>query len=134
MDADQPKKQSFREAAQAYDRTSKLFRELMRYKDEIASLRQKGASFHTIRELLQNDNLKVSWKTVSRFCRKMFGAEKRRKKLGVPTQPTISTKSDPPGENGNDGLFASMQDQRNKSPGPWVPRKRGPRIADSKNL
>ena len=67
MDADQPKKQSFREAAQAYDRTSKLFRELMRYKDEIASLRQKGASFHTIRELLQNDNVNVSWKTVSRF-------------------------------------------------------------------
>ncbi len=63
MEAEQPKKQSFREAAQEYDRTPKLFRELIKYKDDIASLRQKGASFDTISELLQKDNVRVSWKT-----------------------------------------------------------------------
>jgi len=134
MDTDQPKRQTFREAAQAYDRTSKLFRELMQYKDEIASLRQRGASFDTIRELLQNENVRVSWKTISRFCRKVLGSENRRRKTGIPNRPPVPKTGSPPFEDGAGGLFATLHDQRNKSPGPWVPRKRGPRIADSKNL
>jgi hypothetical protein len=41
MEAEQSQRQSFREAAQAFDRTPKLFRQLMKYKDDIAALRQK---------------------------------------------------------------------------------------------
>lgn len=134
METEQPHKQSFREAAQEYDRTPKLFRELMKYKEDIAILRQKGASFDTISELLQKDNLRVSWKTVSRFCRRILSTEKRRRKSaeGIPASE--------PGENGakteggSVSLLTALNEQRGKVLGPWTPRKRGPRITDSKNL
>jgi hypothetical protein len=134
MEAEQPKKQSFREAAQEYDRTPRLFRELMKYKDDIAALRQKGASFDTISELLQNDDLKVSWKTVSRFCRKVFGTEKRRRKSSeaVPASEPVENRSKT--GDGAVGLLTSLNEQRSKVLGPWTPRKRGPRLANSKNL
>ena len=127
MDADQPKKKSFREAAEAFDRASKLFRQLMPYKDEIASLRQRGASFDTIRELLLIDNVDVSWKTVSRFCRQVVRPGKRRVRQNGATEPVSSAAN-------NGGLAKTLSDRRTESPGPWTPRKRGPRIADSKNL
>jgi hypothetical protein len=134
MEAEQPNKQSFREAAQKYDNTPKLFQELMKYKDDIAALRQKGASFDTISELLQNDDVKVSWKTVSRFCRKVFGTEKRRRKSG-PTMPgSESVENRPKTAEGAVSLLTSVNEQSSKVLGPWAPRKRGPRIADSKNL
>ncbi len=134
MEAEHPKKQSFREAAQEFDRTSKLFRELMKYKDDIAALRQKGASFDTISELLQNDDVKVSWKTISRFCGKVLGTDKRRNK-GAEAIPAIETvKNRSKTGNGAVSLLTSLNEQRSKVLGPWTPRKRGPRIADSKNL
>jgi hypothetical protein len=126
MEANQPTRQSFREAAQEYDRTPKLFRELMKYKDEIVALRQKGASFDTISELLQKDNVKASWKTVSRFCRKIIGSEKRRKKSAEANPTSISA--------GSISLTAALNAQRDKESGSWPARKRGPHITDSKNL
>jgi hypothetical protein len=134
MEAEQPQKQSFREAAQAFDRTPKLFRALMKYKDDIAALRQKGASFDTISELLQKDNVRVSWKTISRFCRKVIGTEKRRRKSaeGIPTSEPVEKRS----KSGDEtvSLLSALNDQRSKVVGPWTPRKRGPHITDSKNL
>jgi len=134
MDNSQPKKQSFREAAEAFDPASKLFRELMRYKDEILNLRHRGASFDTIRELLLNDNVNVSWKTISRFCRTVIGSDKRHKKRGVPAESPVSVASNSAIQNGAGGLSTALQDRRSKLPGPWVPRKRGPRVADPNNL
>jgi hypothetical protein len=134
MEAEQPQKQSFREAAQEFDRTPKLFRALMKYKDDIAVLRQKGASFDTISELLQKDNLRVSWKTVSRFCRKIIGTEKRRKKSAetIRASEPVEKRS----KNGDEtaSLLSALNEQRSKVVGPWTPRKRGPHITDSKNL
>src|SRR5437899_3908602 len=131
METEQPKKQSFREAAQEFDRTSKLFQELMKHKDDIAALRQKGASFDTISELLQKDNVRVSWKTVSRFCRKIFSAEKRRRKSGaaIPASETVENRSKT--RDGAVSLLTVLNEQRSKVLGPWTPRKRGPRITDS---
>ncbi len=134
MEAEQPKKQSFREAAQEYDRTPKLFRELIKYKDDIASLRQKGASFDTISELLQKDNVRVSWKTVSRFCRKVFSTEKRRRKSAEAIQAFEPVENRSKTGDGAAGLHTALNEQRSIVLGPWTPRKRGPRIADSKNL
>ena len=134
METAESKKQSFREAAQAYDRTSKLFRELMKYKDDIAALRQKGASFDTIRELLQNDDVRVSWKTVSRFCRKVFGTERRRRRNAPSAQASDGAANGRQVEAGAASLLAALNEQRTKVLRPWTPRKRGPRIADSKNL
>jgi hypothetical protein len=134
MENEQPQKQSFREAAQAFDRTPKLFRALMKYKDDIAALRQKGASFDTISELLQKDDVRVSWKTISRFCRKVIGTEKRRRKSaeGIPTSEPVEKRS----KNGDEtvSLLSALNAQRSKVVGPWTPRKRGPHITDSKNL
>ena len=134
MEANQPTRQSFREAAQEYDRTPKLFRELMKYKDEIVALRQKGASFDTISELLQRDNVKASWKTVSRFCRKIIGSEKRRKKSAEanPTSEPADNRSKISA--GSISLTAALNAQRDKESGSWPARKRGPHITDSKNL
>jgi hypothetical protein len=134
MEAEQPQRQSFREAAQEYDRTSKLFRELMKYRDDIAALRQKGASFDTISELLQKDNVRVSWKTVSRFCRKVFSTEKRRRKSAEAIQAFEPVENRSKIGDGAAGLHTALNEQRSKVLGPWTPRKRGPRIADSKNL
>jgi hypothetical protein len=134
MENEQSQRQSFREAAQAFDRTPKLFRQLMKYKDDIAALRQKGASFDTISELLQKDDVTVSWKTVSRFCRKVIGMEKRRRKsaTGIPTSEPVEKRS----KNGDEtaSLLSALNEQRSKVAGPWTPRKRGPHITDSKNL
>jgi hypothetical protein len=134
MEAEQPQRQSFREAAQEFDRTPKLFRALMKYKDDIAALRQKGASFDTISELLQKDNVMVSWKTVSRFCRKVIGTEKRRRKSGesIPASELVETRSKT--GDGAVSLLSTLKEQRSKVVGPWTPRKRGPHITDSKNL
>ena len=134
MEAEQSQRQSFREAAQEFDRTPKLFRQLMRYKDDIAALRQKGASFDTIRELLQKDDVRVSWKTVSRFCRKIIGTEKRRRKSGeaIPASEPVEKRSKT--GDGADSLLSALNEQRSKVVGPWTSRKRGPHITDSKNL
>ena len=134
METPHPKKQSFREAAQAYDCTSKLFRELMKYKDDIAALRQKGASFDTIRELLQNDDVQVSWKTVSRFCRKVFSTDRRRRRNAPIAQTPDGAANGRQVDVGAASELIALNEQRTKVFGPWTPRKRGPRIADSKNL
>jgi hypothetical protein len=134
MEAEQSQRQSFREAAQEFDRTPKLFRQLMRYKDDIAALRQKGASFGTISELLQKDDVTVSWKTVSRFCRKVIGTEKRRRKSAeaIPASEPAETRSKT--GDGAVSLLSALNEQRSKVVGPWTSRKRGPHITDSKNL
>ncbi|HEY3853675.1 MAG TPA: hypothetical protein VGO67_04695 [Verrucomicrobiae bacterium] len=134
MESEQPQTQSFREAAKEFDRTPKLFRQLMKYKDDIAALRQKGASFGIISELLQKDNVRVSWKTVSRFCRKIIGTEKRRRKStdAIPPSGLVETRSKT--GDGAASLLSALNEQRSKVVGPWTPRKRGPHITDSKNL
>jgi len=134
METSQTTRQSFREAAQEYDHTPKLFRELMKYKDEIVALRQKGASFDTISELLQRDNVKASWKTVSRFCRKVTGSEKRRRKSAEAVPPPEPADSRSRIGDGSSSLTAALNAQRGKELGPRSARKRGPHITDSKNL
>jgi len=131
-------KASFEQAVRNYKRASKLVRILLKYKSGIAELRRKHASFDIIRELLAADGVTVSARTVARFCHQVIEAEgeprKRqyvRKSSPAGIAPNENQKHPEAGTNGNTDLLA---EQREKTIGPWTPRRRGPRITDSKNL
>lgn len=122
MDADSNNhaKKPFRQAVQEFDSTSKLFRQLVPFKDGITELRRKKASFATIAGLLKDEGVVVSYKTIARFHQR-FGPKK-----GKALQPT---EAEP-----NGSVQSLLHDRREQTTGPWTPRKRGPRIADAKTL
>jgi len=129
-------KKPFHQAAREYDNTPKLFRRLLPFKDGIAELRQKRASFATIAELLTDEGIAVSRKTVTRFCRKFLAPESRARREKRPPESIrplqravrAATASE------NQTVSAQLEERRARVIGPWSPRKRGPRIADAKNL
>jgi hypothetical protein len=130
MDAKETVKMSFREAAQKFDGTPKSFRQLAGYKDEIAELRRKGASYDAISELLKMDGISVSWKTIARFCHATFDSGRfRKRRATLPKLSVLPPNSNHSGENSHAALK-----ERQESVGSCTRRKRGPRIADSKNL
>jgi hypothetical protein len=64
------------------------FQTLLPFKEGIAELRRKGASYETIADILRNLNVAVSHDTVTRFCHKVLGfapAQRRRRKQRVST-------------------------------------------------
>lgn len=110
-------------------------------KERILELRSKHASYDTVRILLAEANIVVSTDTVYRFCRDVVGKttrSRRPKKAGEAKEAPQRTPS------GSQGAAAPAQAavsvvehlavQRQQNNGPWKPRKKGPRIADSKNL
>lgn len=132
-------KARFAELARKYEpKLPRKFAQMMPFKEWIRELRSKGASCDDIRTLLADVNVTVANDTVHRFCRDMIGNESRRgRKQRVVGSPQASTNSSPqPGEPAaqSNPLAASLVEQRGRVLGPWTPRKRGPRIADSKNL
>ena len=129
-------KKPFHQAAREYDNTPKLFRRLLPFKDGIAELRQKGASYATIAELLSDEGITVSRKTLTRFCRKFFASELRDKRdKGPPEAIRPSPRAvEAAIASENQTVSALLDERRAKVIGPWSPRKRGPRIADAKNL
>jgi hypothetical protein len=61
---------------------SAKFQKLLPFKDGIAELRRKGASYETIADILRNTNVVVSHDTVTRFCREVLEltpAQRRRR-------------------------------------------------------
>lgn len=128
-------KKPFHQAVQEFEGMSKLFRQLVPFKDGIAELRRKKASYSIIAELLKGEGVVVSYKTVARFHQKSVAVELRSK----PTKRKVS--SPPSGDEmqsrrtGPNGSVQSLlKERREQNLGPWTPRKRGPRIADPKNL
>jgi hypothetical protein len=99
-------------------KASAKFRKLLPFKDGVAELRRKGASYATITDILRNMNVAVSHDTVARFCHEVLGValvERRRRK---PRARDVSRKpSNPP-----------------HSPSITDPSMRGPRVADSNNI
>jgi hypothetical protein len=69
---------------------------------------------------------------VHRFCRKVIGQKPVRQSNAGAKEilPFKISPVQPPPEN----IQATLREQRERIPGPWSRRKRGPRIADSKNL
>lgn len=118
------------------------------FRDQIASLRAKGASYRIITALLQSADIKVSHETVARFCRDVIGENtgrhKRRKPsrnntrkveshaLPEPMSQSLSTAS----SEGDSSVVKLIQQNRDDEMSPTlsVPRSKGPRIADPNNV
>ena len=97
------------------------YRALNEVKESIIALRERKASYETIRTLLhENAGIEVSHQTVARYCREVLDAGKARKPRRPKTpaeQPPASVPAEPPVQS----HFGSR-------------KPRGPHIADSKNL
>ena len=97
------------------------YRALEEVKDCIVELRDKQASYQTIRAILHdNAGIEVSHQTIARYCREMLESSKT-KKLRRPKTPTAEQP-------------LSAQTEFQSRPPIGHPRPRGSRIADSKNL
>jgi len=97
------------------------YRALNEVKDSIIALRERQASYETIRAMLhENAGIEVSHQTVARYCREVLDAAKPKK----PRRPKTPPPETP----------AATQGELAAHPPSGQPRLRGPRIADSKNL
>lgn len=136
----------FAEAVRAFTPVSaSRYAKLVPFKDGIAELRQKGASYRLIRELLATIDVAVAVDTVGNFVREVIEqrppsrpARSRRpvrtvsepstaRSLPTPSKPQFpfAVAPPPPSPAAEDAL---------KAPPPDQPRGRGPRIADPANL
>jgi hypothetical protein len=132
-------KARFAELARKYEpKLPRKFAQMMPFKEWIRELRSKGASCDDIRILLADVNVKVANDTVHRFCRDMLANESRRGRKRHSDITLRASKNDAPQPPDapvqSTSLAAGLAEQRGQVLGPWTPRKRGPRIADSKNL
>lgn len=97
------------------------YRALEEVKDSIIELRERKASYQTIRAMLHdNAGIEVSHQTVARYCREMLESSKTKK----PRRQRVAGDEQP----------APAQTESQSRPHIGYPRPRGPRIADSKNL
>lgn len=97
------------------------YRALEEVKDCIIELRDKKASYQTIRAILHdNVGIEVSHQTIARYCREMLESSKAKKPRRSKTPPTEAA--------------ASAQEELPARSPVGQSRSRGPRIADSKNL
>lgn len=106
------------------------FQALHPFKDGIADLRSKRASFRTIADLLNQLGVEVSHNTVARFCAQVVNGKPARRRFRK--QPSKPAKPAP-------DLKAAVQEKRqfqitSASPVPTPSERRGPRIADPKNV
>lgn len=110
----------------------KRFAALLPHRDGIAELRQKGASFGMIRELLAMAGIEVAADTVRRFYRDVIeeprtGARRsaKRERSAAPAPPSPPSATPP----------ASPITAAAAPPSATEPtRSRGPRVADPRNL
>jgi hypothetical protein len=120
-----------------YPKLTKSNALLLPFRNEIRALRARDAAYDNIRLILAEENIVVSLNTLSRFCRDVLGE----KAAAPPKQrsPKISPAPVQPVPTDEQVLVApslqsELQERREHLPGVWGRRKRGPRIADSKNL
>jgi hypothetical protein len=110
---------------------------LLPFRNEIRALRARDAAYDDIRLILAEENIVVSLNTLYRFCRDVLG-----EKTPAPPKQRSPKRSPAPVEPAPTdepvlvapSLQAALQEHRERLPGVWGRRKRGPRIADSKNL
>ena len=97
------------------------YRALNEVKESIMALRERKASYETIRVMLQeNAGIDVSHQTVARYCREMLDSGKAKK----PRRPKTSTPEQPATAQGELPSRSFMGSRR----------PRGPHIADPRNL
>ena len=118
------------------------FRTLMPYKDGIAGLRAKNASFRTISQILKQTGVSVSHDTVARFCHAVVEPtqprQKSRPKSASATTDERRTQTQAALTSGAGNTLdvgALLQERRNADAATGASGKsRGPRIADPKNV
>jgi len=138
--SDQPREQSkarLRTKIKQYPKLTKSNARLFPYRNEIRALRARDAAYDDIRLILAQENVVVSLNTLYRFCRDVLGEKTAPKPTHPPHQGVsiISPASvQPPASAVPASFQTALQDRRERLPGLWGRRKRGPRIADSKNL
>ena len=97
------------------------YRALEEVKDSIIELRERKASYQTIRAMLhENAGIEVSHQTVARYCREVLDSGKAKK----PRRQRATADKQP----------ASAQAEPQSHPSVGHPRPRGPRIYDPKSL
>jgi hypothetical protein len=97
------------------------YRALNEVKESIIALRERKASYETIRAMLhENVGIEVSHQTVARYCREVLDAAKPKK----PRRPKPPT---------TESLASAQGELPSRSP-VGQPRSREPRITPSKNL
>jgi hypothetical protein len=125
----------FKELAGGFQpKLPRKFALLLPFKTQIEELLARQASYDDIRLLLEDVKIVVSKDTVHRFCRQVIGKKPvRQHSIGTretPQRKNLPTQVQPSSES----IQTVLRGQRERFPGPWSRRKRGPRIADSKNL
>ena len=118
------------------------FRTLMPYKDGIAGLRAKNASFRTIAQILKQTGVSVSHDTVARFCHAVVEQTQPRQKTrpksaSAATEERRTQTQAPQTSDAGDrpGVGALLQQRRDADAAIGASGKsRGPRIADPKNV
>jgi hypothetical protein len=110
---------------------------LLPYKSQIKELRARNAAYDDIRLILAEENITATLDAIYRFCRVVLQEKSgqppksRAPKVSASIVPSVS----PSPTNQPATIQAVLQEQRRERlPGLWGRRKRGPRIADSKNL
>jgi hypothetical protein len=139
--SEQPREQSkarLRTKIKQYPKLTKSNALLFPYRNEIRALRSRNAAYDDIRLILAQENVVVSLNTIYRFCRDVLGEavviepKKRSPKAQAPPNPPPARQQ--PAPVGPVSIQSALQERREGLPGVWGRRKRGPRIADSKNL
>jgi hypothetical protein len=127
------------EAAANYaPRCPPKYDELMQFKESIATLRRKGASYRTIMDILHTVKVSVSLDTVARFCREVIEQRQPRK---IKRRPTVRPLSEPatepprPAHPPDSRIAAGHREAPKPAPPDDAPvRSKGPRIADPANV
>jgi hypothetical protein len=97
------------------------YRALNEVKESIMALRERKASYETIRVMLhENAGIEVSHQTVARYCREVLDAGKAKKPRRPKTQPTEAP--------------AAAQGELAARPPSSQSRSREPRVTPAKNL
>jgi len=120
------------ERANGYPKLSPKQALLLPFKTQIEELRARHAAYDDIRLILAEEKIIVSLNTLYRFCRAVIGQKpvrpyKARERKSSPSRVLPALPSP-------EKIEATLREQHERFPGPWSRRKRGPRIANSKNL
>jgi hypothetical protein len=123
----------FKELASGYQpKLPPKLAQMLPHKKQIQELRERKAAYDDIRLLLRNVNIIVSLDTIYRFCRDVLGQKPIRPyKARAPKHPSSEISPVLPSP---ESVQTTLREHRERFPGPWSRRKRGPRIANSKNL
>ena len=127
------------EAAANYaPRCPPKYDELMQFRESIATLRRKGASYRTIMDILHTVKVSVSLDTVARFCREVIEQRQPRKIKRRPSVRPMSVPATEPPRPAHPPVSQTGTGHR-EAPKPATPeepsvRSKGPRIADPANV